>query len=230
MDWLNDLVDSSLFGIMLGSILTLIITLIINKLNRAGELEKNIAQNRIDAYVNLNKLLTSCNIYLFNESEKRKCAIFKNQKNKYNTAFCFPSIFADFETFMTFKKHFSSFLSENKIYIDKNLFLKLFFLDSYLGQLYKHIRECNALDINYIGYILADEFENLVYECSIDVQKFFTKKYKQKNKVLKKFEPYDYECKRYKKTLLFQLLIKRKHEICKTCQIKSCYIHKIKKS
>ena len=114
-------------------------------------------------------------------------------------------------------------ISKYKLYFHSELFNKLTFFDSYIGEVYHLSNNIEDLDLQYFGYVLKNEIKKLICDCDEEIQKFINGKYKKKNFV-SNYQAYDYETKRYKDTLLYKLFIKKgsKNQICNDCSNEQC--------
>lgn len=217
---------SEIFAVIIGAVLTMITSIVVNQKKVTNELDAEIAKEKIEAYKNIYSTVCRLNDGLSPYGDitiPKDCCYGYTQINdcKIKRAFCFPSIFFTFRNIQMYKAEFSELLNLKRIFITQNLVNKLVFVDSYLSEIchMAYSRDDNYLHM--LGFILYDEIDEMRESIEQDIQKFFNSSKKQKlghrfNKS-KKFEFHN-----YKETVLYKTFIKNK-EIEKFGDFPSCF-------
>jgi hypothetical protein len=228
MDYLKELISSNAFNLIIGSLVTFVITFLLNKQNRHDDLFFKISEKKIEYYESLNKLINEMNIYLEFQNPKklkRDCILSNSLLINQRRTYSFSKIFQNKETFIDFKSKIADYISPSKLYIHQELYYKLNFLDSYLGKIFTISNDYNEDQFHDLGFILGIEMEKMYIDIDIEIQKFFHGKYKNK-KLIYIIDTYKYEADTYKTTILFNLFIKKGKEkqvdtMCDSCNIRN---------
>lgn len=236
MGLIKSIIPSNLFALLIGSILTLITTLLINKSNVKNSLDEKISDEKVKAYKAIYQLICKLNAYVSPAADviiPEDCFIGYNN-NGYHKEYSFPNIFIEFSVYNEYKLLFSRLLNENRLYLSQSILNKLSFLDGYLSQIWHISYNKDPGFLHKIGFTLSNEIEELHLDIENDIRHFFNSKktHKSENKLSL---AYKFEIEKYKKTDLYNYYIKDSNfnklgyfKLCSNCShFSKCPLEKL---
>ena len=207
---MDTILDSQLLFLIIGAVLTLITSVIINKHSYKDSLNEMIAIERINAYKKIYNTVSKLGHSISTISGKefpKECYVPYLQKGeqKIKIAYCFPEMFLNFDELHKYKNEIATVLNENRIYLNQSILNKTFLIDHYFGEVW-HIAHGKTEDyIQNIGFILSSDIDKMRNDVETEIQEFFLT---GKNKINRSnFEdPFYYAKNHLKKTELFSII------------------------
>lgn len=226
----SELLNSSVFNIVVGSLLTFTFAFLLNKLSRKDEYRTRIVEKRIEYYERLNLEMIPLTLYRNNDGKSEitddcKYLINSGIKKLYG----YPEFFSSTSQFLEVKKNLAIISSSSRIFLSENLYNRIFFLDSYLSKIFDLNIKYPTVSLPYIGFLLSDEIEKMYNEIDSEIVDFFRNDYKFKFVKPSIAKARDYEFKLYKNTDLFKMFFQGEFK-CVECINEKCPIHEIKKT
>lgn len=226
---MKEMFTSEIFAVIIGAVLTMITSLVINQKKVINELDAEIAKEKIEAYKNIYSIVCRLNDGLSPYGEitiPKNCSYGCTQidDHKIRREFCFPAIFLTFRNLQMYKAKFSALLNSKRIFINQQLVDKLVFMDSYLGEICHMTHDKDDKYLHMIGFVLFDEIDEMRESIEQDIQNFFNSSKKQKlSHMFNKSQKYEVD--NYKKTILYKTFSKSKKiekfgdfSFCSTCE------------
>lgn len=238
---MNEFLSSNIFALILGAVLTLVTTLLVNRNQNLSELDKELAHNRIESYKKIFWITNQLNNNLSPFNEIRyptncRFSYLKTGNKELRKSYCFPSVFVDYATFLTYKKQFAEVLNDNRIFLAQSVLNKMFFLDSYLGEI-AHISNKKSQDyLQMMGVVLNNELSDMINDIELEIQRYLNA---PKMRAIKNrfSETYLDASSKINSTDLYKLFIKNKNGkfgsfyVCKECEyFEKCDLDKSIKS
>lgn len=236
---LKEFLSSQLFSVIIGSLLTLIVSVIVGKKNVTNSLDEEIAKERIRAYNEIYKIVCQLNHSLVFATDihiPKDCFLgyISAEEKKYRKTYCFPTMFATFESFTKYKQYYSVTFNENRLFLNQSITNKLSFLDSYLGNVWEIANGKGNSYLHMVGFTLFDEISDLRDDIETELKKFMnsSKKKRVNNNFLDTYH-YEYKNKnntKLKKWFLDDLEIEQFGDfpLCSNCKYcKKCPINQI---
>lgn len=231
---MKEIFSSEIFAVIIGAVLTMLASLIVNQRKVNNELDAEIAKEKIKAYKDIYAIICRLNDGLSpygNIKIPKDCRYGYTQINnhKIKREFCFPAIFLTFSSIQRYKAKYSSLLNSKRIFISQTLVNKLVFLDSYLSEICHIAHGKNDKYLNMLGFVLYDEIDEMRENIEKDIQAFFNSN--KKKKISHAFnKSQEHEINSYKDTILYKLFSKNKKiekfgdfTDCSTCEyIEKC--------
>ena len=206
---MNELLNSQLFSVFVGFVLTITSSMIIGRKTYVDSLNEKIVDERIAAYKKIYNTIAKLNNSLSPMNAKKfpdECYIpYKyDGENEYRLSFCFPEVFLSFKNFHDFKAELAFVLNENRIYLEQPVLNTLFVLDLYLSEIWNIANGKNDDFLHMLGFLLGNDIDTLRGTIEKDIHEFFlTGKSKMKNSNFA--DPYKFAEKYIRKTDLYTL-------------------------
>lgn len=203
---IKELLSSQLFSVVVGAILTLIVSAIMSRKNVTNSLDEEVSKKRIETYKKVFQLVSQLNhsmSFVTDVKVPKDCFIgyIRAGEKEYHKAYCFPSVFYSFQSFNDYKTTFSIVLNDNRLFLDQNITNKLSFLDSYLGEIWHLAKGKDDAYLHMIGFVLSNELAELIQDIEDGVIKFINSE--NRKKIKNNFSnTYHYEYEKKKDTEL----------------------------
>lgn len=174
---LKDFLSSQVFSVIVGSFLTLVISIIMSRKNVTSSMNQEISKERIETYKRMFSLVCQLNHNLSYATDikiPKDCFIgyIRAGKKEYHKGYCFPTVFFSLKEFDNYKAAFSTMLNDNRLFLDQTTTNKLTFLDSYLGNIWHLTHGKDDSYLHLVGFALSNEISELVQDIEDEILHF----------------------------------------------------------